>query len=104
MFSILLSAALAVPPQVIYPEPPPQIVGFPAPGKPQEPPDPPRRGKSCLCSPACVCGCNEGRECQCQFASPAPAVRPPAYVPPPARFTPFFRPSFGPAARAGGNC
>ncbi len=22
--------------------------------------------KTCLCSPACVCGCNEGRPCQCK--------------------------------------
>jgi hypothetical protein len=22
--------------------------------------------KACSCSPACVCGCNEGKPCQCQ--------------------------------------
>lgn len=25
--------------------------------------------KTCLCSPACVCGCNEGRPCQCKTNS-----------------------------------
>lgn len=27
--------------------------------------------KSCQCSPLCVCGCNEGRACQCQTTVPA---------------------------------
>jgi len=25
--------------------------------------------KTCLCSPACVCGCNDGRPCQCKTNS-----------------------------------
>lgn len=30
--------------------------------------------KSCLCSPLCVCGCNEGRPCQCQSIQGAAAA------------------------------
>ena len=35
-----------------------------------------RAAKECLCSAACVCGCNEGRECRCEGSKPSVAKRP----------------------------
>lgn len=32
--------------------------------------------KVCLCSPACVCGCNEGRPCKCEGSTPNRAKQP----------------------------
>jgi hypothetical protein len=84
------------------PEPPQAPARVPT--RPQEPAEPAKRPKACLCSPQCVCGCNEGRECQCVHASPAPVFRPALPGPAPSRFIPSFRPSFGPSRASRGGC
>lgn len=39
-------------------------------------PKPVKEEKSCQCSSQCVCGCNEGKPCQCGKAQAAPAYQP----------------------------
>lgn len=92
-----------------------------------------KAAKSCPCSPACECGCNEGKPCRCGEpveARPAPASYRPApayyraepavrfapapYYPAPAFHLPAYRPAysapaFQPARAAfgavrGGDC
>jgi hypothetical protein len=47
---------------------------FPAPKKKEA------RKKTCPCSPACVCGCNEGGPCRCEVRV-APVIIRPAQLP-----------------------
>lgn len=103
----------AGPPQSTLPPGPLARVARDSPAQISLPPDPrtareepktPPRGKACLCSPQCVCGCNEGGDCRCRFAPQGAPVALPSYNPGPARFVPSFRPSSAPRLGGGGSC
>ena len=67
--------------------------------------------KTCPCSGACVCGCNDGKSCTCGNVStkprrPAQAPEAPAFRDIPVRWesVPGFRPEMRSRVRSSGNC
>ena len=95
MLPVILSAALLSPLASQAPRPPqaPPVEGFrwvvvsasqpvasATPNVARATPNVARKATSCLCSPACVCGCQEGEPCRCRVV---PVQSAPVSIPAP---------------------